>query len=78
MSQFDSAVGRNRPGCSFFKEKLNYQIYLFSFGMDEAMIGVKGGGVSMDAVFGLVPMLILSVIAVVLILAYFFFHRWAK
>lgn len=42
------------------------------------MIGVKGGGVSMDAVFGLVPMLILSVIAVIGILAYFFMHHWAK
>ena len=32
----------------------------------------------MDATFGLVPMLILSAIVVVLIMAYFFFHNWAK
>ena len=32
----------------------------------------------MEAVFGLVPMLILAVVAVVAILAYFFMHHWAK
>lgn len=39
---------------------------------------VKGGGVSMEATFGFVPMLILSIIVIVLIMSYFFFHRWAK
>ena len=32
----------------------------------------------MEPTFGLVPILILSVIAVVLILAYFVMHHWAK
>lgn len=32
----------------------------------------------MEATFGLMPMLILSIIAVVAILAYFFLHHWAK
>lgn len=32
----------------------------------------------MDATFGLVPMLVISIIVVALILAYFAFHNWAK
>lgn len=32
----------------------------------------------MEATFGLMPMLILSIIAIVAILAYFFLHNWAK
>lgn len=30
----------------------------------------------MEATFGLIPMMILSIIAVVSILAYFFLHNW--
>lgn len=40
------------------------------------MMKVKGGGVIMEATFALIPMLILSLIAVVAILAYFFLHQW--
>lgn len=32
----------------------------------------------MEATFGLVPMLILSIIAVVGILSYFFLHHWTN
>lgn len=32
----------------------------------------------MEPTFGLVPILVLSLIAVVIILMYFFLHRWAK
>lgn len=35
-------------------------------------------GMKMDATFGLVPMLVISIIVVALILAYFVFHNWAK
>jgi len=42
------------------------------------MIKVKGGGVKMEATFGLVPMLVLSAIVILLIVFYFFFHHWAK
>lgn len=32
----------------------------------------------MEMTFGFIPILILSIIAVVLILVYFFMHHWAK
>lgn len=32
----------------------------------------------MEATFGFVPMLVLAAIAVILIMAYFYLHHWAK
>lgn len=42
------------------------------------MMEIKGGGVLMEPTFGLVPLLVLAAIVVVLIMAYFFLHHWAK
>jgi hypothetical protein len=51
---------------------------MFSFPANRLMMKAKGGGVEMEATFGLVPILIMALIAVVIILMYFFFHHWAK